>query len=130
MMLNRLTHNLVRKSTHIHQKIPFPYTISQIQQRTKVSLIQCSVCGANHTHTHSHTHIHMHEYNLYNNTLVFSMLQFEPSLNLPLETVDPELFDIIEHEKHRQYSGLQLIPSEVCTIQCVCVCVQLGLLTK
>jgi glycine hydroxymethyltransferase len=71
-MLNRLAFNLVRKSTHVQQKIPFPYTISQIQQRTK----------------------------------------FDPSLNLPLETVDPELFDIIEHEKHRQYRGLQLIPSE------------------
>jgi hypothetical protein len=61
------------------------------------------------------------------------MLQFDPSLNLPLETVDPELFDIIEHEKHRQYRGLQLIPSEVCTtciiLYCVYVCA-VGLTTN
>ena len=34
-------------------------------------------------------------------------------LNASLKDVDPELFDIIEHEKNRQYKGLQLIPSEV-----------------
>ena len=33
-------------------------------------------------------------------------------LNASLEEVDPELFDIIEHEKNRQYKGLELIPSE------------------
>ncbi|GAB4816507.1 hypothetical protein N2152v2_003553 [Parachlorella kessleri] len=33
-------------------------------------------------------------------------------LNAPLEAVDPELFDIIEHEKNRQWKGLELIPSE------------------
>ncbi|PSC74475.1 serine hydroxymethyltransferase [Micractinium conductrix] len=33
-------------------------------------------------------------------------------LNAPLVEVDPELMDIIEHEKNRQYKGLELIPSE------------------
>eukprot|EP00887_Chlorella_sp_A99_P008197 scaffold12.g8197.t1 len=33
-------------------------------------------------------------------------------LNAGLEEVDPELNDIIEHEKNRQYKGLELIPSE------------------
>lgn len=33
-------------------------------------------------------------------------------LNAHLEEVDPELYDIIEHEKNRQYKGLELIPSE------------------
>ncbi|KHG09155.1 Serine hydroxymethyltransferase 1, mitochondrial [Gossypium arboreum] len=33
-------------------------------------------------------------------------------LNAPLETVDPEIADIIELEKARQWKGLELIPSE------------------
>ncbi|KAJ8544842.1 hypothetical protein K7X08_017425 [Anisodus acutangulus] len=33
-------------------------------------------------------------------------------LNAPLEEVDPEIADIIEHEKARQWKGLELIPSE------------------
>ncbi|MEW5311249.1 MAG: hypothetical protein WDW38_002981 [Sanguina aurantia] len=33
-------------------------------------------------------------------------------LNAPLLDVDPELYDIIEREKNRQYKGLELIPSE------------------
>lgn len=33
-------------------------------------------------------------------------------LNSSLEDVDPELYDIIEKEKNRQYKGLELIPSE------------------
>ncbi|CAI0430880.1 unnamed protein product [Linum tenue] len=33
-------------------------------------------------------------------------------LNAPLEVVDPEIADIIEHEKNRQWKGLELIPSE------------------
>jgi glycine hydroxymethyltransferase len=33
-------------------------------------------------------------------------------LNAPLAEVDPELHDIIEREKNRQYKGLELIPSE------------------
>ncbi|XP_008236601.1 PREDICTED: serine hydroxymethyltransferase, mitochondrial [Prunus mume] len=33
-------------------------------------------------------------------------------LNAPLEAVDPEIADIIEHEKTRQWKGLELIPSE------------------
>jgi glycine hydroxymethyltransferase len=30
-------------------------------------------------------------------------LQWPKVLNAPLEQVDPELFDIIEHEKNRQF---------------------------
>eukprot|EP00877_Chromochloris_zofingiensis_P013818 jgi/Chrzof1/8690/Cz03g20190.t1 len=33
-------------------------------------------------------------------------------INAPLSEVDPELYDIIEKEKNRQYKGLELIPSE------------------
>jgi len=33
-------------------------------------------------------------------------------LNKPLLEVDPDLYDIIEKEKNRQYKGLELIPSE------------------
>eukprot|EP00188_Purpureofilum_apyrenoidigerum_P002325 Plantae.Rhodophyta-Purpureofilum_apyrenoidigerum.ctg24343.p1 GENE.Plantae.Rhodophyta-Purpureofilum_apyrenoidigerum.ctg24343~~Plantae.Rhodophyta-Purpureofilum_apyrenoidigerum.ctg24343.p1 ORF type:complete len:501 (-),score=80.62 Plantae.Rhodophyta-Purpureofilum_apyrenoidigerum.ctg24343:121-1623(-) len=35
-----------------------------------------------------------------------------PMLNTPLQKADPEVFDIIEKEKNRQWRGLQLIPSE------------------
>ena len=34
------------------------------------------------------------------------------SLNKPLSETDPVLYDIIEHEKNRQWKGLELIPSE------------------
>ena len=39
-------------------------------------------------------------------------VQWPKVLNSSLEAVDPELFDIIEKEKNRQYKGLELIPSE------------------
>ncbi len=39
-------------------------------------------------------------------------VQWPKVLNAPLAEVDPELLDIIEHEKNRQYKGLELIPSE------------------
>ena len=41
-----------------------------------------------------------------------ALLQWPKVLNAPLSEVDPELLDIIEHEKNRQYKGLELIPSE------------------
>jgi len=31
---------------------------------------------------------------------------------MPLEEHDPDMFDLIEKEKHRQWSGLELIASE------------------
>ena len=34
-------------------------------------------------------------------------------MNAPLELDDPEIFDLIEKEKWRQYSCLELIASEV-----------------
>ncbi|KCV72140.1 glycine hydroxymethyltransferase [Fonticula alba] len=40
-------------------------------------------------------------------------------LNEKLETADPEMFDIIEHEKLRQLSSIDLIPSENFTSQAV-----------
>ncbi len=39
--------------------------------------------------------------------------QWATQLNQSLETSDPELFDIIEKEKHRQRTNLVLIASEV-----------------
>ncbi|KAF8404754.1 hypothetical protein HHK36_009643 [Tetracentron sinense] len=38
--------------------------------------------------------------------------QWPKQLNAPLEVVDPEIADIIELEKARQWKGLELIPSE------------------
>ncbi len=40
----------------------------------------------------------------------------------PLAEQDPEIFDIIEREKHRQWSGLELIASENLTSQAVLQC--------
>merc|ERR1719460_2856433 len=40
----------------------------------------------------------------------------------PLEEVDPEIFDIIEMEKRRQWSGLELIASENLTSKAVMTC--------
>ena len=40
-------------------------------------------------------------------------------MNASLEEMDPELFDIIEHEKDRQRKGLELIPSENFTSKAV-----------
>lgn len=36
-----------------------------------------------------------------------------PLLSTPLSQIDPEIFEIIEHEKKRQWESLALIPSEV-----------------
>lgn len=41
------------------------------------------------------------------------------ALNQPLAEVDPEMFDIIEHEKARQIKSIQLIPSENFTSRAV-----------
>ena len=41
-----------------------------------------------------------------------SRVTWPKQLNAPLEEVDPEIADIIEHEKARQWKGLELIPSE------------------
>ncbi|KAM7520323.1 hypothetical protein LguiB_019285 [Lonicera macranthoides] len=41
-----------------------------------------------------------------------SGVSWPKQLNAPLEVVDPEIADIIEHEKARQWKGLELIPSE------------------
>lgn len=41
---------------------------------------------------------------------------------IPLEEHDPDLFDIIEHEKHRQWTGLELIASENFTSKAVMQC--------
>ncbi|GMP27524.1 hypothetical protein CsSME_00003476 [Camellia sinensis var. sinensis] len=41
-----------------------------------------------------------------------SRVSWPKQLNAPLEAVDPEIADIIELEKARQWKGLELIPSE------------------
>ncbi|MQL05564.1 hypothetical protein EI015_26185, partial [Escherichia coli] len=41
-----------------------------------------------------------------------SRVTWPKQLNAPLEVVDPEIADIIELEKARQWKGLELIPSE------------------
>jgi glycine hydroxymethyltransferase len=45
--------------------------------------------------------------------------QWAEALNRPLSETDPELFDIIEHEKQRQRDSLVLIASENFTSQSV-----------
>ena len=45
-----------------------------------------------------------------------------------LEEHDPEMFDIIEKEKHRQWTGLELIASENLTSRAVMEC--LGMLKE
>jgi glycine hydroxymethyltransferase len=52
------------------------------------------------------------DYNKFQSDSSRSHVTWPKVLNAPLEQVDPELFDIIEHEKNRQYKGLELIPSE------------------
>lgn len=47
-----------------------------------------------------------------------------------LEVHDPELFDIIELEKHRQWSGLELIASENFTSKAVMDCLGSALTNK
>ena len=47
-----------------------------------------------------------------------------------LEEHDPEIFDIIEHEKHRQWSGLELIASENFTSKAVMSCLGSALTNK
>lgn len=34
-------------------------------------------------------------------------------MNTPLQQEDPEIYDLIQKEKYRQYAGLELIASEV-----------------
>ncbi|KAH9294102.1 hypothetical protein KI387_040694, partial [Taxus chinensis] len=41
-----------------------------------------------------------------------SHVTWPKQLNAPLEEVDPEIANIIELEKNRQWKGLELIPSE------------------
>lgn len=48
----------------------------------------------------------------------------------PLEVHDPELYDIIEQEKHRQWSGLELIASENFTSRAVFECLGSALTNK
>lgn len=43
-------------------------------------------------------------------------------LNTTLEQEDKEIYDIVENEKLRQWSGLELIASEVCTSARVLTC--------
>ena len=47
-----------------------------------------------------------------------------------LEEHDPEMFDIIEKEKHRQWSGLELIASENLTSRAAMECLGSALTNK
>jgi glycine hydroxymethyltransferase len=49
---------------------------------------------------------------------------------VPLAQHDPELFDLIEHEKNRQWSGLELIASENFTSKAVMECLGSALTNK
>ncbi|KAK9819885.1 hypothetical protein WJX72_003580 [[Myrmecia] bisecta] len=52
------------------------------------------------------------EYTRFEDDPARSHVTWPKVLNQGLEEIDPELYDIIEHEKSRQYKGLELIPSE------------------
>jgi len=56
---------------------------------------------------------------IFNNAKFYSVESATKVLNARLSEVDPEIYDIIEHEKNRQYRGLQLIPSENFTSRAV-----------
>ena len=53
-----------------------------------------------------------HEYERFEKDDAKSHVTWPKLCNADLEQVDPELFDIIEMEKNRQWKGLELIPSE------------------
>ncbi len=40
--------------------------------------------------------------------------------NVPLAEADPEVADLVEREKNRQWRGIELIASEVCTTRALC----------
>jgi len=48
-----------------------------------------------------------------------SVASYNNGLNTPLKEEDPEIYEIIQHEKRRQFSGLELIASENFTSQAV-----------
>lgn len=52
------------------------------------------------------------EYSKFASSSDRSHVTWPQTLNKGLAEVDPELYDIIEHEKNRQWKGLELIPSE------------------
>ncbi|GFR45971.1 hypothetical protein Agub_g7443, partial [Astrephomene gubernaculifera] len=52
------------------------------------------------------------EYQRFSQDAARSHVNWPKILNAPLSEVDPELLDIIEKEKNRQFKGLELIPSE------------------
>jgi len=58
------------------------------------------------------------------------MSEFALPGQAPLEVHDPELFDLIELEKHRQWSGLELIASENFTSKAVIQCLGSALTNK
>jgi hypothetical protein len=53
-----------------------------------------------------------------------------PSKDLSLKDADPELYDLIEKEKQRQWVGLELIASENYTSRAVMECLGIYLLTQ
>ena len=46
-------------------------------------------------------------------------MQWPKQLNASLEDVDPELYDIIEHEKNRQYKVRQLLSANISHAGCL-----------
>lgn len=53
-----------------------------------------------------------HEYERFEKDDAKSHVTWPKLCNADLEQMDPELYDIIEMEKNRQWKGLELIPSE------------------
>ncbi|KAK9838173.1 hypothetical protein WJX81_006582 [Elliptochloris bilobata] len=64
--------------------------------------IRCFTAGANTTNAESYKKL----------TDAHPTVTWPKLLNAPLAEVDPEVTDIIEKEKNRQWKGLELIPSE------------------
>lgn len=69
-------------------------------------------------------------YNQSHNTAAMSEIPQTLPGQKSLEEHDPELFDLIEHEKNRQWSGLELIASENFTSRAVMDCLGSALTNK
>eukprot|EP00208_Stichococcus_sp_RCC1054_P002097 CAMPEP_0206146894 /NCGR_PEP_ID=MMETSP1473-20131121/31723_1 /ASSEMBLY_ACC=CAM_ASM_001109 /TAXON_ID=1461547 /ORGANISM="Stichococcus sp, Strain RCC1054" /LENGTH=526 /DNA_ID=CAMNT_0053543619 /DNA_START=223 /DNA_END=1803 /DNA_ORIENTATION=+ len=77
------------------------------------SAIRTAACGASRSFAaQPELATNDDEYSKFASSSDRSHVTWPKALNTSLEEMDPELFDIIEHEKNRQWKGLELIPSE------------------
>lgn len=85
----------------------------------------------NHTCGPRIRNLHANKKTIFRSVAQLAMSQFLNSVGQKsLEEHDPELFDLIEKEKHRQWSGLELIASENFTSRAVMTCLGSALTNK